>query len=115
MKYKLRDLANVIRSKNAGPYELTLDVMLKNEAYFRLIQDAGIFNRSTIASLYQVGEEDIIDIVFFKKALAVKATIVRPLPSGAIGERDVYGAQQHAPLMDFSFEWDGIAANKGDD
>ncbi|HCB64608.1 MAG TPA: hypothetical protein DEP43_01380, partial [Ruminococcaceae bacterium] len=31
---------------------------------------------------------------------AVKATIVRPWASGAIGERDVYGAQQHAPLLD---------------
>ena len=31
--------------------------------------------------------------------MAVKATIVRPLASGALGERDVYGAQQHVPLM----------------
>ena len=43
----------------------------------------------------------------FPNALAVKATIVRPRPSGALGERDVYGAQQHAPLMNFSFEWNG--------
>lgn len=32
------------------------------------------------------------------------ATIVRPLPSGGMGERDVYGAQQHAPLVNFTFE-----------
>ena len=38
-----------------------------------------------------------------KNAKAVKATLVRPLPSGALGERDVYGAQQHAPLMNFEF------------
>ena len=33
-----------------------------------------------------------------------EATIVRPLPSGDLGERDVYGAQQHAPLMNYMFE-----------
>ena len=46
----------------------------------------------------------MLDVVWFPVAKAVKATIVRPLPSGALGERDVYGAQQHAPLMDFTFE-----------
>ena len=31
MSCKLRDLASVIRSKNSGPYELTLDIMFKEE------------------------------------------------------------------------------------
>ena len=31
---KLKDIAVVIRSKNAGPYELTLDVLLPDEATF---------------------------------------------------------------------------------
>ena len=51
-----------------------------------------------------VPEEDVISIVYFPNAKAIKATIVRPLPSGALGERDVYGAQQHAPLVNFTFE-----------
>jgi hypothetical protein len=37
--------------------------------------------------------------VFFEEACAVKATIVRPVVSGDPGETDVYGAQQHAPLL----------------
>ena len=31
MKVCLKDIANVIRSKNAGPFELTLDVLLKDQ------------------------------------------------------------------------------------
>jgi hypothetical protein len=81
--------------------------MLRSEEEFRLIQDAKVFNKNTIAALYQINEKDVIEIVFFGNAHAVKATIVRPIPSGALGERDVYGAQQHAPLMNFSFEWNG--------
>ena len=104
MKYVLKDVANVIRSKNAGPYELTLDVLLKEDELFTKLREADIINQKTIASLYRIPEEDVLSIVWFPNARAIKATIVRPLPSGAMGERDVYGAQQHAPLVNFEFE-----------
>lgn len=104
MILKLMDVASVIRSKNAGPYELTLDVLLKDDEAFNMIKQADVINKKTIAALYKLSEEDVLSIVYFPNARAVKATIVRPLPSGALGERDVYGAQQHAPLMNYSFE-----------
>lgn len=104
MKYILKDVANVIRSKNAGPYELTLDVLLKEDAMFTKLKQADIINAKTIADLYCIPESDVLSIVYFPNARAIKATIVRPLPSGAMGERDVYGAQQHAPLVNFEFE-----------
>ena len=104
MKYVLKDIANVIRSKNAGPFELTLDVMLKDQEMFEAMRAANVINTKVIAKLYQIPEEDVISIVYFPTAKAIKATIVRPLPSGGLGERDVYGAQQHAPLVNFTFE-----------
>lgn len=104
MLYKLRNIANVIRSKNAGPYELTLDVQLKDDASFNMMKEANVINKKVIAKLYKLKEEDVLSIVYFPNARAIKATIVRPLPSGALGERDMYGAQQHAPLMDYTFE-----------
>lgn len=104
MKIKMKDIANVIRSKNAGPYELTLDMLLKDKETFEKMRKADVINKQVIAQLYKIPEEDVLSIVWFPNALAIKATIVRPLPSGALGERDVYGAQQHAPLVDFSFE-----------
>jgi hypothetical protein len=33
-------------------------------------------------------------------ALAFKATLPRLVPAGDIGDTDVYGAQQHGPLLD---------------
>ena len=104
MKYALKDVAAVIRSKNAGPYELTLDVLIRDGALYARMREAEVINRSVIARLYRIPEENVLDVVWFPVAKAVKATIVRPLPSGALGERDVYGAQQHAPLMGFTFE-----------
>lgn len=104
MKIALRDIAAVIRSKNSGPYELTFDVMLKDGAMYEKIREANIINTDVIAELYRIPAKDVLSIVWFPNALAVKATIVRPLPSGDVGERDVYGAEQHAPLMNFEFE-----------
>ena len=100
----LKDAANVIRSKNAGPYELTLDVILKDREIFDKMKDKQIINETVIARLYKIPVEDVLSIVYFPNALAIKATIVRPLASGNMGERDVYGAQQHAPLVNFEFE-----------
>ena len=100
----LKDIANVIRSKNAGPFELTFDVLLKDAEMFEKLQKADVINKKVIAKLYQIPEADVISIVYFPNAKAIKATIVRPLPSGGLGERDVYGAQQHAPLVNFTFE-----------
>ena len=104
MQVKLKDIANVIRSKNAGPFELTLDVLLKEREMFEKMQKADIINKEVIARLDRIPEADVLSIVYFPNALAIKATIVRPLASGAMGERDVYGAQQHGPLVDFAFE-----------
>ena len=104
MKMRLRDVASVIRSKNAGPFELTLDVLLKDDETFALLQKANVINPKSIANLYRIPESDVIGIVYFPNARAIKATIVRPLASGALGERDVYGAQQHGPLMNYCFE-----------
>lgn len=106
MQVKLRDVASVIRSKNAGPYELTLDVLLQSDEMFKKLQDANVINKASIAKLYGLPEEQVLSIVYFPNARAIKATLVRPMPSGAMGERDVYGAQQHAPLVNFTFELD---------
>lgn len=106
MQVKLRDIASVIRSKNAGPYELTLDVLLQSDEMFNKLRQADVINKKSIAKLYGLPEEDVLSIVYFPNARAIKATLVRPMPSGAMGERDVYGAQQHAPLVNFTFELD---------
>jgi hypothetical protein len=95
----LTDLAAVIRSKNAGPYELTLDIMFKDEKPYLFLKHIDYFTRELFAGLYGVSVEKILKVVYFDPACAVKCTLVRSLVSGSIGDSDVYGAQQHAPLL----------------
>lgn len=99
MEYKLIDIASVIRSKNSGPYELTFDIIFKDVEMYKRVKEAKAIDGKLFAYLYEIEESDIISLVYFDPAKAVKITIVRPIPSGALGETDVYGAQQHAPLM----------------
>ena len=95
----LTDMAVVIRSKNSGPFELTLDVIFRNgEDYLRL-KAKGFFTSELIAKLYHTDPKDVFEIVYFDPAFAVKATMRRWIPSGALGDTDIYGAQQHAPLL----------------
>ncbi len=99
----IKDLAMVIRSKNAGPYELTLDMIFKTEEIYRGIKDKKLINRENISQLYKIDQSIIKDIVYFDPANAVKITMKRELPSGAYGDNDIYGAQQHAPLLKLEF------------
>ena len=94
---KMKEIASVIRSKNSGPYELTMDLMFPNDDVFEKVVASNVISRERIAEIYQLKAEEVLSIVIFPKARAIKATIVRPMASGALGERDVYGAQQHAP------------------
>lgn len=101
---RLFDIADVIRSKNSGPYELTFDIIFKDEDIYQKVWKANIFNNESFSKLYNISPNDIMGIIRFEPAKAIKITIVRPICSGDLGETDVYGAQQHAPLLSFEFE-----------
>jgi hypothetical protein len=96
---RLGDIAKACKSKNAGPFELTLDIMFGDAATFERVRATGVITPALIARLYNVVESAVV-FTEFPPAYAWKATIERRIPSGAVGDTDVYGAQQHAPLLD---------------
>ena len=97
---KLKDLAKVIRSKNSGPFEITFDVIFDEEAIYRRVQQSGALDEATLARLFGVPAEDVIVCMFFDPARAFKLTLRRDWAQGSVGERDTFGAQQYAPLLD---------------
>jgi len=97
--HKLIDIAKVLRSKNSGPFEVTLDILFDNiESYYRVV-NSNVINIQSVCQLYNLKPEEINCIVFFEKGLGIKITYNRAVSSGTCRDRDVYGAQQHAPLM----------------
>ena len=99
MAETLLDLAKVIRSKNAGPFEVTFDIMFDDAAKYERVKKAGVINAARIAELYRVRMDDVLVCRAYDPAVAFKITIRRPVGSGDIKDRDVYGCQQHVPLM----------------
>lgn len=97
---RLYDLAKVLRSKNSGPFEITLDILFDNEKIYQAVKNSGKITKENISKLYKIKQNLINDIVFFDVALGIKITYAREISSGTAFDRDVYGAQQHAPLMD---------------
>ena len=96
---KLRDLAKVIRSKNAGALLISLDVLFDDEETYKRVLDTGALSPRAIAPLYKVSDNEVA-VIPFDVALAIKITMPRPVPAGSPGDADIYGAQQHAPLME---------------
>lgn len=92
------DLATVIRSKNAGPFEVTFDIMFEDPAIYERVRDSGVFTRSLVAGLYGVSENAVLVCMPYDPARAIKITLRRRIGSGDFGDSDVYGCQQHIPL-----------------
>lgn len=99
-------LAKVIRSKNAKPYRFTFDVLFDDRELFEYVMEKEVLTKSTIAKAFEVNESVIISNFIFEAGMAFKFTMKRPLVQGAPGDSDIYGAQQHAPLMYIEVPWD---------
>ena len=95
---KLADIAALIRSKNAGPFTLTFDIMFSDQASYDRVKNSGALTQASFAKLYCCPEEKVL---FFQcdNALAFKFSIPRPLTQGEPGDGDMHGGQQFVPLM----------------
>jgi len=94
----LGELARVVRSKNAGALYYTLDVMFADEETYNKVIRSKAVNATRIAELYQLSS-NAVQVINYDVAYAIKITIPRDAPSGDPACNDVYGAQQHAPLL----------------
>ncbi|MBN2552829.1 MAG: DUF4387 domain-containing protein [Spirochaetales bacterium] len=97
---RLSDSAEVFRSKNAGPFLLTIDIMFRERERYDAVKRSGALDPHKIAARYGVREQQV-RIHYADRIRTVKITMPRSgAGSGAPGDRDVYGAQQHGALLD---------------
>ena len=84
-----------------GLFQITLDVLFDSRDNYERVVRSGVINRENICRAYNLQDKDITEVVFFDSAMGIKVTFNRKISSGSAFDRDVYGAQQHAPLMEF--------------
>jgi hypothetical protein len=119
----LGDISKLLRSKNAGPYEITLDVMFDSEAEYQILKKSDLLSTTSMAKLFEINESEVLWSGFFDQALAYKVTIPRmrngkPTASGGYMENDVHASQQYIGLMNLALpqylleEWNKLQQRK---
>lgn len=96
---KLSELAQLIRSKNAGPFQLTFDIMFQDRATYERVLGSGVLTVELFSRLYNTLPADV-DLIPYSAGLAIKVTIPRPVFEGDLHDTDIYGGQQYGPLVD---------------
>jgi hypothetical protein len=93
----LADLALEVRSKNAGPFWVTMELFMRDADGYRLAADPAYLNEQAIARLYRIDAEHI-QIFRLPELNVVKISFPRPVSQGSLRDRDIHAGQHHVPL-----------------
>lgn len=94
----LGELAKLIRSKNAGPWMMTIDVMLPDAETFERVVRSGVLTPDKVGPLLGIDPADI-ELYEYSPAHTVKMSFPRKFPNGHPDDTDIFGGQQFAPLV----------------
>lgn len=97
---KLMELAKVIRSKNSSIYHVTVDIIFDKEENYKLVRDSGAITHESVADLYGISVDRVVNIISFDPGKAIKVNLRRVRAAGDPGEHDVFGSQYNDPLFD---------------
>jgi hypothetical protein len=93
------ELAKLVRSKNAGPFVMTIDIMFADEETYNKVKESNVLNRKMIADMYDISENQV-QLFEVDNCFAYKASIPRPYFQGDLMDSDSHAGQQYAPFID---------------
>lgn len=85
---KLREVAKYVRSKNAGPFWVTLEIFCEGKTEYDRIAHSPSISPLTISQLYHV-DAQAVQFYYIPSIFAIKISFPRPYPSGYRYERDM--------------------------
>jgi len=95
----LREITKVLRSKNAGPFTITFDLLFRTKEDLERVVEANILGVERVAGYLKCPQSDI-EVYVYPPANAIKITVPRRHSSGSFDDSDVFGCQQHAWMLD---------------
>jgi len=93
----LGDIADLVRSKNAGPFWMTLDVFFPDAAAYRRVETWGVLSAERIGELYRV-DAATVQLFPCRPSTSSKPSFPRPSIQGSFSDTDVHAGQHHIPL-----------------
>lgn len=100
---KLSEVCRHVRSKNAGPFWITVDLSFKDHETFERYANAEALCPASIGALFDVDATQIKHFPVPDLAV-VKISYPRRHPQGGALERDMHGGQQYVRLLDVELE-----------
>lgn len=98
---KLGDQVLKIRSKNAGPFWVTIDIFCDRPEVFTRLKDQ--LSTASVAGLYQVSEQ-LLKRFDIEDLRVIKFSLPRPVVQGSAADRDMHGAQYAALLEEYELD-----------
>lgn len=95
---QMHELATLVRSMNSGSFNLTIDIVFPDRATYDHVVDAGVVTPQVVSRIYGIAEDDV-RVIEFAPGLAIKVSFPRAISAGDLGDDDMVGCQQHAPLV----------------
>lgn len=96
--HRLRDMAAVIRSKDAGVNRITFDIVFTSGENYEAALYSNAFCKDNVARILDISPERVIGTFFVDACNAIKISIDRPNISASPDERDVFGTQQQGAI-----------------
>lgn len=93
----LGQVAELVRSKNAGPFWQTLDVFFGGKDAYERIVASGVITADAVSDLYKIDADDVL--IFEMPAInVIKISFPRLVAAGSFEDRDMHAGQQHVLL-----------------
>lgn len=92
------DVAELVRSKNAGPFWQTIDIFCDTDDAYTQLSDDAVLTPERIATLYRVDPASV-KVFRLPDLRVIKISFPRAVSSGSAHDRDVHAGQQHVPLL----------------
>ena len=93
------ETAKYVRSKNAGPFWMTIDIFCETPEKYAQLRDSKTIQKDTFAKIYHVDPEKV-KIFQVSNLYVVKISVPRPYPQGYRYEKDMHFGQQYVQILD---------------
>ena len=95
---KVKEVCRHVRSKVAGPFWVTVDLMFDSQENYDRYVDSPALSADSIAAIYKIDPETV-HLYPIPQLRVLKISYPRRTPQGSVEERDLHSGQQYTYLL----------------
>lgn len=93
----LAEAASYVRSKNAGPFWMTIDIFCDNDESYNKIKNSKNLTADKLSKIYDVSTVDKYELDNLR---IIKFSMPRPFPQDSPHDSDMHAGQQYIRILD---------------